>query len=147
MQKKALLTIPLLALAMLVLSPAASQASPDRIPPGIYVTYVTPADVPADYPPDVAAALPGTWEMEITGSGVYVVHKDGQFVVFGRYVSNESRFILHDELGPLSCSGAGQATGIYDWSFDGEDLTLTLVHDNCGVRAVAATAHPFELQQ
>jgi hypothetical protein len=145
MFKKTLLAVSLVVVSLLLV-PAPSQALPHGIPPGVYVTHITPADVPPGFPPDVASVLPGTWTLEITGSGVYVVHKDGEFVVFGWYVSNKNNFVLHDELGPLACSGAGQATGVYSWSFDGENLTLKVIHDNCSVRIVPSTAHPFERQ-
>ena len=145
MLKRMLLVMSVLSVVALA-APAATQASPEGVPPGVYLTHITPADVPADFPPDVAAALPGTWELEITASGVYIAHKDGQFVVFGKYVSNRRRFIMHDELGPFACTGAGQKTGIYDWSFDGENLILTPVHDNCAARRVPTTSHPLELQ-
>jgi hypothetical protein len=146
MMKRTLIAVSLGMICLLGLFPAASQATPHGIPAGVYVTHITPADVPPDFPPDVAAALPGEWALEITGSGFYIVHKDGAFAVFGRYVSNPRRFVMHDEIGPLSCTGAGQATGIYNWTLDGDELTLTLVHDNCGVRIVPTTSHPFERQ-
>jgi hypothetical protein len=146
MLKRTLIAVSLLVVCCLVLSPAPSQASPQGIPAGIYVTNITEADVPPGLPPEVAAALVGEWSLELTDSGVYIVEKDGAFAVMGSYVSNSARLVMHDELGPLSCSGPGEATGVYDWSFDGEFLTLSAVHDGCTVRTVPATSHPFQLQ-
>lgn len=144
--KRFLLVVSLVGVCLLALSPLPSQASPEGIPPGVYVTNVTAADVPPGLPPEIQAALVGEWSLELTGNGIYLVHKDGAFGVMGSYTTNSARLVMHDELGPFACTEPGQATAVYDWSFDGESLTLRLIHDNCLVRVIPATAHPFELQ-
>lgn len=146
MMKRTFVVVSLLVLSCLVLSASPSQAHPRGVLPGVYVTHITAADVPSELPPDVAAALVGEWRIEFTHYGIYLVQKDGAFAVLGTYVSNPSRLVMHDELGPFACSGPGQATAVYDWSFDGTLLTLGLVHDGCVVRIVPATSHPFVRQ-
>lgn len=127
--------LPVLALLVAVV-PAASPAgaSPHGFPPGSYTSTITDA---------------GTFTQEFTADGrLIVTHEDFDGVlVEARYVSNPARLVITGESGPAACSNVqSNITAVYDWTFDGSELTLTVVQDACGPRAVILTAHPWQLQ-
>ena len=136
--------IALLALTAL-LPPAV--ASSENLPPGIYATTITAADLPAEIPPEFVAILVGYWEVEFTESGSHLVSKDGSPVAVGRYNSNPSRIVMTDLEGPLACTDAnGIATGSYRWTLSGNELLLTNANDRCEGRQLVLTAHPLQKQ-
>ena len=136
-----------MALVALTASLPKAAASSANLPPGIYATTITAADIPPEFPPEAAAILVGYWEVEFTESGSFITAKDGAPVVIGRYNSNPSRLIMRDLEGPLACTDApGIATGIYRWSLSGDELLLTTVEDRCFGRSFALTVHPVQKQ-
>lgn len=136
------LVMALLTLAALVPNAEASSAN---VPAGIYSTTLVAADIPAEFPAEVAQLLVGYWEIEFTDSGSYIVTKEGFPVVVGRYNSNPARVIMTDLEGALSCTDQpGIATASYRWTFSGNDLLLTTVNDRCAGRSLVLTAHPLE---
>ncbi len=138
------LVIALVALTAPVPNAVASSAN---LPPGIYATTLTAADIPPEFPPEVVALLVGYWETEFSESGSYIVSKDGSPVVVGRYNSNPARVIMTDLEGPLSCTDApGIATATYRWTLSGNDLLLTTVNDRCAGRNLVLTAHLLQKQ-
>jgi len=140
--------LPLLALLTAVAFVQDSAgASPLGFPPGTYTATITDADYPPGFPEEGKA--PGVFTNEFTTDGrVFVTHEDFDGVlVEGRYVSNPARLVLADESGPFSCTNfQNNVTAVYEWAFDGSELTLTVVHDACFPRAVILTAHPWQLQ-
>lgn len=141
--------LPVVALlAVVALVPGFAGASPLGFPPGTYTSTITDADYPPGFPEEGKA--PGTFTNEFTVDGrLIVTHEDFEGVlVEGRYVSNPARLVLADESGPFSCTNfQSNVTAVYDWTFDGSELTLTVVHDACEPRATILTAHPWQLQQ
>lgn len=127
----------------------ATAAKPDfaEVPTGIYTTTITLADFPPGFPPEAIAILVGQWEIELTEDGTNIVTKDGDVVVIGRYTAGRSHVVLRDEEGPLACTDApGIATGVYTWSFENDELTLTPVLDRCFGRQFVSTVHPLQKQ-
>lgn len=116
-------------------------------PAGVYTTTITPADIPPDLPPEVVAILVGQWQIELTEDGANIVSKSGEVAVIGRYTAGPSHVVIHDEAGPLACFDApGIATGIYTWTSQNDELTLTPVLDRCFGRQLVLTAHPLQKQ-
>ena len=142
MTRKFMSAITLVGLGALILHGDSSE----RLPPGAYVTTITEADVPPQFPPEAVPLLVGTWEIEFTTAGISVTRKDGASVVSGHYVSNPSRLILHDEAGPLACVDPGTVTGVYEWAFENGQLNLTEIHDSCAGRSVVLTSHGWQKQ-
>jgi hypothetical protein len=136
-----------IALVALTASNPTAFASSANVPTGIYTTTLVAADIPAEFPAEVAQILVGNWEIEITDAGSYIVNKDGFPVVVGRYNSNPARVIMTDLEGALSCTDQpGIATATYRWTFSGDDLLLTAVSDRCAGRNLVLTAHPLQKQ-
>jgi hypothetical protein len=90
--------------------------------------------------------LVGEWFIEFTEAGSVIVTKTGEgVVVVGRYTSNPARYVTTDLLGLLACIDApGEATGVYQWAFGDDELTLTLVQDRWDGRAFVLTLHPWQ---
>ncbi|HKA21610.1 MAG TPA: hypothetical protein VKN18_25260 [Blastocatellia bacterium] len=119
-----------------------AKADSTRLPPGIYATTITASDVPPYFPPEVIEILVGEWRTEFTDGGTYIVTKDGEIVVVGRYNSNQSRLIMTDLQGVYACTDVpGVATGVYRWSLENNELVLVPVNDRCDGRPVVLTAH------
>lgn len=141
--------LPILALLVAVaVVPDSAGASPPGFPPGTYTATITEADYPPGFPEEGKA--PGIFSNEFTADGrLIVTHEDFDGVlVEARYLSNPARLVMTDESGPFACFNLnpGWATGVYEWTFDGSELTLTVVHDACFPRAIVLTAHPLQLQ-
>ena len=142
-----------LSLAMVAMFVVVSPSMPNvmaqsaNLPPGIYTTTLTEADIPDSFPPEFIPVLVGVWETEFTESGSYIVSKDGYPAVVGRYNSNPGRIVMTDLQGPLSCTDApGIATATYRWTLAGDVLVLTTVNDRCAGRNLVLTAHPLQKQ-
>ena len=142
-----------LSLALVAVLVAVSASVPNamarsaNVPPGIYTTTLTEADIPDSFPPEVIPLLVGDWEIEFTGSGSYIVSNDGYPAVVGRYNSNPARIVMTDLQGALSCTDEpGIATSTYRWTLAGNELILTAVHDRCAGRNLVLTAHPLQRQ-
>ena len=125
----------------------AAESDFPEVPTGIYTTTITLADFPPGFPPEAVAILLGQWQIELTEDGTNIVTKDGDVVVIGRYTAGRSHVVLRDEEGPLACTDApGIATGVYTWSFENDELTLTPVLDRCFGRQFVSTVHPLQKQ-
>jgi len=140
--------LPMLALLVAVaVVPDSAGASPPGFPPGTYTATITGADYPPGFPDEGKA--PGIFSNDFTADGrLIVTHEDFDGVlVEARYVSNPARLVITGEMGPFACSNfQSNITAVYEWTFDGSELTLTSVHDACGPRVVILTAHPWQLQ-
>lgn len=137
-----LISVALL-LCLTALTPTA-LAAPAQIPPGVYSVTITLADIPPDFPPEVAEILVGAWTTEFTASGTTVISKDGEVVAKGRYTSSKSHLVIKDVDGPLACTDArGIATGVYAWSLENNALHLSAVLDRCFGRMFVLTLRPL----
>jgi hypothetical protein len=148
MTKYIVLSLAIVAV-LVVVSPSVPNAMAEsaNLPPGIYTTTLTEADIPDSFPPEVIPILVGVWETEFTESGSYIVTKDGYPAVVGRYNSIPGRIVMTDLQGPLSCTDApGIASATYRWTLAGDELILTTVHDGCAGRNLVLTAHPLQRQ-
>ena len=148
MTKYIVLSLALVAV-LVALSPSVpnAMARSANVPTGIYTTNLTEADIPDSFPPEYIPVLVGDWEIEFTGSGSYIVSKDGYPAVVGRYNSNSARIIMTDLQGSLSCTDEpGIATATYRWTLVGDQLILTAVHDRCAGRNLVLTAHALQRQ-
>jgi len=141
-----LLSIAVLVMSISIFLPDV-QADSTGITPGIYTTTIAGSDVPPEFPPDVASILVGQWQIEFTEGGTYIVTKDGDIVVIGRYTSHSSRFVMTDLQGALACTDApGIATGVYRWSLANNQLELLSVLDRCAGRQLVLTTRPLQKQ-
>jgi hypothetical protein len=139
--------IPVLVLVLAVaLVAIRAQASPVQHPTGIYTTTITAADLPPDTPPDLIPVIPGDYEIEFTEDRRYIVVQDGEFIVLGRFTSNPTRIVMTDLEGPAACDEPGWATGVYQWTFENNELTLAVVQDACAGRAIGLTVRPWQKQ-
>lgn len=148
MTKYIVLSLALVAV-LVVATPSVpnAMAHSANVPPGIYTTTLTEADIPDSFPAEYIPLLVGVWETEFTENGSYIVSKDGSPAVVGRYNSNPSRIIMTDLQGVLSCTDApGIATATYRWTLAGDELILTTVNDRCPGRNLVLTAHPLQKQ-
>jgi len=122
-----------------------TMAASDGIPVGVYSVEVGLGDIPAEFPPEVADILVGTWTTELTAAGTTVVRKDGELVAYGSYTSSKEHFVIRDKGGPLACTDAhGIGTGVYTWSLGNGELTLIPVLDRCFGRAFVLTLRAMQ---
>ena len=120
------------------------KADSTKLPSGIYPVTITESDIPSYFPPEFIEVLVGEWRTEFTDGGTYIVTKDGEIVVVGRYTSNQSRLVMTDLQGAYACTDApGIATGVYRWTFENNELVLVAVLDRCEGRKLALTLRPM----
>ena len=133
-----LITAALL-ICLTTLTPAV-LAAPSPLPPGIYSVSITLADIPPEFPPEVADILVGTWTTEFTSAGTTLISQNGEVVVSGRYTSSKTHLVITDLDGPMACvDGRGIATGVYTWSIVNSELHFTTVLDRCFGRMFVLT--------
>jgi hypothetical protein len=141
--RQTIITLALL-FCLTTLVPSA-LADSDGIPAGVYSTTVTLADIPPEFPPEVADILVGTWTTEFTEEGTTVIKKNGDLVAYGTYTSSKSYLVMRDKGGPLACTDArGIANGVYGWSLDNNELHLSTVLDRCFGRMFVLTLRPLQ---
>jgi hypothetical protein len=115
------------------------------IPVGSYSTTVNLADIPPDFPPEVVEILVGTWVTQLTEDGSTIVRKNGELVAYGTYTTSKSYLVFRDKGGPLACTDAhGIATGVYSWTLENGELTLSPVLDRCYGRMFVLTLRPLQ---
>ena len=127
----------LLAVAAFLL--LAVRCTVGTIPSGVYTTTINKQDIPAGFPAEAVAMLTGEWNIEFTSAGRYVVSKDGQLAIEGRYTSTQDQLVLTDEKGPLVCDVPGEETGKYKWLASSSGVKLTATEDKCSGRSVVLT--------
>lgn len=120
-------------------------AASGQVPPGQYTTTLTVADIPPDFPPEVAEILVGTWTVHFNDDGITEAYKNGELVAYGRYTSNKSHIVMTDTGGPLACLDArGIATGVYTWRLVNNELQLSAVLDRCFGRQFVLTLRSLQ---
>ena len=122
---------PLSALALPLLLILPRVADPDPFPPGVYTITFAAAEA--------GERFAGEWEMRFTEAGAVSVVKDGETFVEGRYVSTGRHVVMTDETGPIACTGPRTRTGIYGWTLQENELTMSAVEDECEGRRVMLT--------
>jgi hypothetical protein len=146
MRKQLLITFisSALVICMTSLLPS-SMAAQGQIPSAVYSTTITAADIPPEFPPEAADILVATWKVDLTEAGTMIVYRNDEFGVDGRYTSSKSHLVIRDLRGPLACTDAsGIATGIYSWSLENNELSLTPVLDRCFGRMFVLTLRPLQ---
>ncbi len=129
-------------LAIFALLPAfiAFARAQQSSPAGAYSKTLTDEKFPPKMPPEIRAALAGTWGLTLNAEGGFSVSKDGKVMVEGRYSVSEARITFTDEKGELSCAAvAGQETATYKWVLDEKGLTLKAIQEKCPGRQVVLT--------
>jgi hypothetical protein len=146
MRKQILITFisAALVICMTSLLPSSLAAS-GELPAAAYSTTLTPGDIPPEFPPEAAEILVGTWKVDLSEPGTMIVYKNDEYVAHGRYTSSKSHVVITDIGGPLACTDAsGIATGIYSWSLENNELSLTPVLDRCFGRMFVLTLRPLQ---
>jgi len=139
---KLVTTVLLMSVTMLLPSTLADSGG---LPSGTYGITVTLSDIPPEFPAEAAEILVGTWWVEFDENGAAEVYKDGEAVATSKYTSNKAHLVYTDLDGPLAClDGHGIATGVYNWSFDGNQLSLSTVLDRCFGRNFVLTLRPLQ---
>jgi hypothetical protein len=88
----------------------------------------------------------GRWELTLAEGNRYSFTYLAFLFAEGRYTLTQDQIVFSDEEGPYACTGPGEETATYKWDFDGKALTLTTIEDECIVRNVVLTAHPWSKQ-
>jgi hypothetical protein len=115
------------------------------LPAGTYAVTITPVDIPPGFPPEAADILVATWMVEFNEDGSSIVYRNGEEVAINKYTSNKTHLVYRDISGPLACLDApGIATGVYIWSLENDELTLTTVLDRCFGRNFVLTLRPLQ---
>jgi hypothetical protein len=124
---------------------AAVSAVP-RFPNATFTMTLLPQDIPPFVPPEFAELLIGDWEMDFTDPRNSVVRLNGEVVAEGLWIATPARLVTRDVSGDLACVGPGFEQGVYGWSLNNGELTLTAVQDRCDGRAFVLTAKPWTMQ-
>jgi hypothetical protein len=87
-------------------------------------------------------AIVGTWTTTWDPEGGLLVTFEGSAFVEGSFTVDGDRVTITDTAGPGACPGPG----VYSWSFDDPELTLTEVSDDCEGRPSVLTTKPWEAE-
>ena len=143
MKNRKTITLVLGGVVALALISAACSSAPTSFPPGTYFTQITDADIPSGFPLD-QVDLRGEWELEFTQAGRMHLRQGGEELATGDYTSDAETLEFGEDEGPLACSFFDLGNGRYQWSQDGDTITLVLISDRCDGRAIVVTAHPLK---
>ncbi len=127
-------------------STAVASAAPS-FPNTTYTMTLVPEDFPPFFPAEIVELLTGDWELDFTDPRISVARLNGEVVVESRYTKNPARLVLRDLAGPLACLDEPRfAQGVYGWSLDNGELSLTVVQDRCDGRPFVLTVKPWTMQ-
>ena len=127
------------AVVLLLMLSGCGSSSPELLH-GTYATVFSDAGLQEAGLP---SSLAGDWDITLDHDrSRFTIVKDGEVVVEGRHNVEEDQVVFTDERGSLACS-IGEATGTYNWALDRNELTLTLVEDDCSGRKMILTTRPF----
>jgi len=146
----AVLAIAGLVGALVVPIGAASQ-EPESLA-GQYTVAISSDELPTDLPG--GPSLTGRWRVTFGDDGTYSLFRtDIGEVVSGSYTLEGEQLTVTDEAGLLSCANldgtaSGDvtvATATYSWNFEGEDLVLLPIEEECRTREVLLSIRPLAL--
>lgn len=112
-----------------------------NFPIGTYSKTLTATDVPDGYD-----YMVGTLITTFRSDGSWDTRQDGQLRVNGLFTISGSQLSITDGGGYWSCAQVNAATGTYTWSFNGTNLTLTVISDDCSGRQIGLTTKPLVKQ-
>jgi hypothetical protein len=121
---------------LLVLTGCAAKPS---LPLGVYTITITLED-------NIGYDTAGTWLLTLAEGNRYSFTYFAFVFAEGRYSLTRDQIAFTDEGGPYPCKGPSEETGTYKWALDEKALILTTVEDQCVVRNVILTAHPWSKQ-
>jgi hypothetical protein len=117
-----------------------------RFPNATFTMALLPQDIPPFIPSELADLLIGDWEIDFTDPRHSVARVNGEVAAEGPWIATPARLITRDVSGDLACVGPGYEQGVYGWSLDNGELTLTAVQDRCDGRVFILTAKPWTMQ-
>jgi uncharacterized protein (TIGR03437 family) len=120
---------------LLVVAGLAAAQSP--LPLGTYTIKVTASDNPPE------SFLIATWDQTLLEGNRYRVLRNGVLALEGVYVVTSEQIVFDEGRGPYACAGDG--SGTYRWTLNGNKLTLTAVTDRCAGRRFVLTLRPLSL--
>jgi hypothetical protein len=124
----------------------ASVNAASRFPNATFTMTLVAEDIPPFIPPEYADLLIGDWEIDFIAPRYSVARLNGEVVAEGPWVGTPTRLVTRDVAGSLACVGPGFEQGVYGWSLDNGELTLTVVQDRCDGRVFVLTAKPWTMQ-
>jgi len=89
----------------------------------------------------------GDWAITIGSKNQFRVREKGKVVVVGTYTVTGDQIAFSNERGIRACTEAGMEVGKYKWAYDGKDLTLTKIEDNCEGRVNALATQSLVKQK
>ena len=119
-----------------------SCQSAQGFPEGSYTAVLSAENLPADLPPEVVTFLAGTWEITFTNDAL-VANKDGELMVEGTYYANNDKITVTDTGGPASATSAEEATGQYQWTLKGDQLTFSVLNEPSFGRQIVFATVPW----
>jgi hypothetical protein len=109
---------------------------------GTYTTIITEEDVSAGLSSELAAEIPGEYEITYEPDGRMTLVRDGKEMAKGTFRLKGDQLLLNaDDTGDYAC----QVFARYTWAIDGKNLMLTKLQDGCGGRVVVFAGHPLVL--
>jgi len=109
---------------------------------GGYTTIITKEDVPAGLSSELAAGIPGKYEITYGPDGRMTLVRDGKEMARGTFRLKGDQLLLNaDDTGDYAC----QMFARYTWAIDGKNLMLTKLQDGCDGRVVVIADHPLVL--
>ena len=96
----------------------------------------------SDFPQGTYTA--GEFTILFGDKGQFRVSKGEEVQVEGAYIIEKEQVTLIDKSGPLACMGEKAAKGTYQWKYEAETLTFTIVNDNCSGRSTAVASQPWK---
>jgi hypothetical protein len=144
----------LLAIAMMYSLFSAGQTTAQDESNGDLTGEYTVSLSRTDVPTDIAGAFSyvGRWRIALNEDGTYEAERlDAGVVVQGTYTLSDDQITFTDESGLLSCSnpsavpieGDDLASGTYEWTKVGSEVTFTPVEDNCPGRVIFLSTFAF----
>jgi hypothetical protein len=113
-----------------------------------YSTRLLYRDIPAllrGEMPEVLHYL-GNWQLNLREPGNFSLTHNNQLLLTGQVEVTGNQLRFSNNLDSPLCGSSEEATGTYTWIFDGQNLSLGIVSDNCFARSLVLTTHPLQLK-
>jgi hypothetical protein len=85
------------------------------------------------------------WVLDFRSDGDFVVTRNGEEAVKGKYKVSNTQIEFIDESGPLARPDA--KNGTYDWKYEAKKLTFKVIKDSADGRLSTLTSGPWELKK